>query len=206
MTFLLPALLVVLGIGVFASTMREGLWSNAVTLVNVVTAALIATNVWEPIASMLDEQLPSLTFFWDLVLLWALFAVALLILRLCSDNVSKVKVRFKKPIDLFGGLFFAAWVAWVSVCFTAMTLHTAPLTREFLFKGFRAEDHMMFGLAPDRRWLGFVQRMSQGPFSRAAPQDDPEAHVFDRHGEFMPKYASRRGRYDATEGLLLEDK
>lgn len=206
MAFLFPTLLLVIGIAVFGTIMREGLWSNAITLVNVITASLIATNFWEPIASTLDEQVPSATFLWDLVVLWLLFTIVLLILRLCSDSVSKVRVRFKKPVELFGGLFLAGWVAWVSICFTAMTLHTAPLSREFLFGGFRAEERMMFGLAPDRRWLGFVQRMSLGPFSRVAPQDDPNAHVFDRHSEFMIKYAARRERYSKKVGLLLEDK
>lgn len=205
MTFLLPTLLLVIGIAVFGTIMREGLWSNAIMLVNVVTAGLIATNFWEPIADTLDEQQPRMTFLLDLVVLWVLFAVALLILRLCSDSVSKVQVRFKKPIELLGGLILAGWVAWVSVCFTAMTLHTAPLSREFLFGGFRAEERMMFGLAPDRRWLGFVQRMSLGSFSRVAPQNDPEAYVFDRHSDFMIKYAARRERYSQEAGLLLED-
>ena len=205
MTIIFPALLLVAGIAIFGSIMREGIWSNAITLVNVITAALIATNVWEPLANLLEERAPSFTFMWDMAMIWVVFAVVLLILKLSTDNVSKVKVRFKKPVELFGGWFFAGCVAWVAICFTAMTLHTAPLSREFLFKGFRAEDRMMFGLAPDRLWLGFAQRMSLGPLSRQATANDPEAHVFDRYGEFMVKHASRRERYGAKAGLFIED-
>ena len=45
--------------------------------VNVVTAALLATNFWEPVAGWLMQKMPSGVFLWDIVVLWLLFAVFL---------------------------------------------------------------------------------------------------------------------------------
>ncbi len=50
MTYFLPLLLLVMMVGIFASLMREGMWSNALVFVNVVVAGLVATNFFEPVA------------------------------------------------------------------------------------------------------------------------------------------------------------
>ena len=47
--------MVLLFAAVVAWLWREGMWSNAVTLFNFVTAALIATNYWEPLATMMSR-------------------------------------------------------------------------------------------------------------------------------------------------------
>ena len=55
--------------------------------------------------------------------------------------------------------------------------------REFAFGGFKPETGYFFGLYPDRMWLGFVQRMSRGPYYRDSK------HQFDPQGEFLFRYA-----------------
>lgn len=199
MGLLFNALLILVVLGVFASLMSESLWSNALTLINVVTAALLATNFFEPLADWLESSIPSGAYFWDLISLWVLFAVVLGILRALTDNVSKISVKFKKPIETAGSYFFAAWICWVLLCFLMMTLHTAPLSRNFMFQAFRPEDRLFFGLAPDRKWLAFTQKMSRTTFSRMPSELHPEGHVFDPQAAFMPKYASRRDAYAATD-------
>jgi hypothetical protein len=166
----------------------------------------LATNFWEPLAKLLEGYLTSFTFFWDYLMLWALFALIYGIMRAVTDKLSRAKVRFITLADQIGGAFFAAWVGWVVVCFAAMTLHTAPLARNFLFGGFVPESQMLMGLVPDHKWLGFMQQMSLGPFSRTlAPSErdqnvygkatnpaEQNLAVFDRHADFLPKYATRR--------------
>jgi uncharacterized membrane protein required for colicin V production len=173
---------------------RNGLWSNAIRLVNVITAALLATNFFEPVADWLQGLAGSYQYFMDLVALWGLFVVFLGGMSLLTDFASRVKVRFATVVDRVGAAFFSAWVGWVMIGFTLATLHTAPLPREFLFHNFQAEQRMFFGLAPDRQWLAFVQKMSRGPLCRSATADQwrREATVFDPAGEFMIKYATRR--------------
>ena len=97
-------------------------------------------------------------------------------------------------MDQVGGTLFALWVGWVFVCFMMMTLHTAPLARNFLFDGFQPEQHMLMGLSPDRQWLGFMQKMSLGTFCRSATAEQwkKQEYVFDPHAEFLPKYTARR--------------
>jgi uncharacterized membrane protein required for colicin V production len=196
MTIILPLLLVVMMVGIFAALMREGLWSNAIALVNVIVAGLVATNFFEPLAAFLTKQWPKMSIFTDILALWALFAVTYLVLRVLTDLTSKFRVRFKKPIEDIGNYALALAVAYVAICFTTMTLHTVPLARNFLWKGFRPEDPLLFMLKPDRQWLGFTQMVSGGSLARMTSEKQPEQYLFDPKGEFMPKYASRREQYE----------
>jgi hypothetical protein len=194
MTAVLPVILLIILFACVATLYTDGLWSNAVRLINVVTAALVATNFFEPVARWLEDMAPSYTYFCDFLALWGLFAISFTIFHQLTGQVSKVKVRFLNIVDRIGSGVFALWIGWVMVCFTLMTLHTAPLGRQFLFGGFKAEDKMFMGLAPDRQWLGFVQKESLGPLCRSATPEEweREKYVFDPGADFMPKYASRR--------------
>ena len=127
-----------------------------------------------------------------------------MIFRLATDRVSKVKVRFLKIADQIGSSVFALWIGWVLVCFTMMTLHTAPLARNFLFGGFQPEQRMFLGFAPDRQWLGFMQKESRGALCRSAtPAEwERETYVFDPHASFMLNYATRRA---GVEGTVTRD-
>jgi len=199
MSILFPVLLFVIFIGCVATLYTEGMWGNAIRLINVVTAALLATNYWEPLATRLDNWNHSYTYYWDFLALWGLFAVFMVIFRVATDFASRVKVRFLKIADQIGGGLFAAWIGWVMVCFATMTLHTAPLAKNFMWGGFQPEQRMFMGLAPDRKWLGFMQKVSRGAFCRSAtPAEwEQEKYVFDPRAQFMPKYATRRANLEA---------
>jgi hypothetical protein len=196
----LPILLALILFICVAMMYNEGMWSNAIRLINVVTAALLATNFFEPVARLLDEWAPKVTYLWDFAALWGLFALMMAMSRTLTDQISRVKVRFPERVDQVGGVVFALWVGWVMICFSLMTLHTAPLARNFLFGGFQAEQRMVGGLAPDRQWLGFVQKMSLGTYCRSATRQEwqKQKHVFDPHADFMPKYTVRRIQLEAN--------
>ncbi len=198
-------LLVFLGVlfAVGASLWQEGLWSNAINLVNLVTAALLATNFFEPLSALLIEQSGYFRYFGDFISIWLIFSVALLVFSTATSGVSKYRVRFVKQIENLGGWLLALVNAWVMLCFVTMTLHMAPLTRNFFFGGFKPESRMFLGTAPDRQWLAFVQRQSQGPLSRFTSEDDPEdRYVFDPQALFLIKYASQRDAYAATDSFF----
>ena len=179
---------------------REGMWSNAVTLFNFVTAALVATNYWEPLATMIDDALASATYLADFVSIWLIFRITFSIFRAITDKISKVRVRFKLPVEAVGGLIFAFCVASAVVCFTTMTLHTAPLARDGLGGSFRpdpsASTVLMF--APDSKWLGFVTDLSREGRWSTSP-----TNPFDPNGQFRAKYAQRRVNYQNTTGFLV---
>ena len=86
---------------------NEGLWGNAITLVNVVLAAMLATNYYEPLADLLDGKFPKYTYFADFVSLWLIFTVTYFVMRLLTDTLSKYRVRFKMPVEEVVGIVLA---------------------------------------------------------------------------------------------------
>ncbi len=190
----------------FGFLFGEGMWSNAIRLLNVLTAALLAMNFFEWAARVLEGWGDSFTYMWDFLALWGLFALFLAVLRGATDYISQVKVRFRKITDRIGSPVFAALIGWVMVCFTATSLHTAPLARNPFGGSFQPEQRMFLKLAPDRKWLAFVQSLSRGSFSHAATAEemrqDPDwaedkTRTFDPRSEFMPKYATRRASLES---------
>jgi hypothetical protein len=171
-------------------TLPNGLWGNGVLLIVVVMSALIATNYFEWLAEKLQGYDKSYTYLFDFLAIWLLFAVSAIIIRVFTDKLSKVKVKFRQPFDQIGGIILGAWVGWVMVCFTLFSFHTAPLARNFLQGEFqeKPDSKMLFGLAPDRQWLGFSQKSSTGAFSRG--------QTFDPNAEFILKYSERRARFE----------
>ena len=161
-----------------------GLWSCVIALFNVLMATLLAINYFEPLANFFDTQYKDLTYTYDFVALWLIFVVAYVALRAITDFLSKVNVRFKRPVDVAGGLLFAACVGWVMVCFTTMTLHTAPLHTDFMGAFATPQTREFFGFAPDRVWLGFAQKTSQGVLDRS--------NTFDPNADYIYKYRARR--------------
>ncbi len=193
-----------------AMLVREGLWSNAVTFFNTVFAGLVATTLFEPLANWLDGMVPRGTYLWDFAALWGIFCITAAILRALTDFVSRVRVRFKKPVEMIGGFFFAFCVAWTMVCFTSMTLHTAPLAPEFLWGAFydkNSDDIFWDVTAPDRQWLGLVQQVSAGALSTTVAAEaggKVTKKVFDPKGRFIDTYGGRRADYEKVKGVFLE--
>jgi uncharacterized membrane protein required for colicin V production len=188
-------ILCVIMLACVASLFNDGLWSNAVRLIYVIFASLLAMNFFEPLAGYLEKQMPSYTFVWDFLSLWLLFVIFAIVLKLLTDKISHVKVKFLKIVDQIGGLVFSVWIGWVMVCFTLATLHAAPLSRQFA--GFATEmDQKMFLVGPDRLWLGFTQKQSLGVFGHS-PANEPDKYVFDPQGHYMLNYHYRRAKLES---------
>ena len=81
---------------------REGLWSSAIMFLNVLAAATFATAWFEWAVALLQPRLKSYDYLLDLICIWGLFALILLTLREVSDRVSRTKVKFRKPVEMFG--------------------------------------------------------------------------------------------------------
>jgi hypothetical protein len=191
--------------GSLASMLAGGLWGNVLIFINAVTAALLATNYWEPLANWLNAKSNTYTFLWDFMAQWGIFVLAMVVFRALTDVLSKVKVRFKKPVELAGGIFFALLTGWVLVCFTTFTLHTAPLAQTPLGGEFapKPETRMFVGMGPDRRWLAFVNMLSRGAFQRGGTAEKPNLHEFDPEADYMFKYAQRRKQFEKTPELRV---
>ena len=193
MAVILPILLIVIFIAIVASLYAEGMWGNAIMLVNIVTAALLATNYWEPLADWLEnmnDTMTTYTYLLDFLSLWLIFVVALIVFRVLTDSICRVKVRFLNMANQIGSVIFACLVALVMVCFTTFTLHTAPLGKNFMYGAFKSEEGVVWGWAPDQWWITFARSVSWGAFRW------PEVNRFDHHGDFVGRYEERRAQIE----------
>lgn|GEM_PF-1313450 len=190
---------------------NEGMWGAAIMFVNVVFAGLIAVNFYEPLAKSMDGAMPAAAAFTDFIALWAVFGIAITVLRIITDRVSKVKVRFLKIVDRIGGWSFAVLAGLVVMGFAGMSLHMAPVG----FNGFgggylssedKTDRPQFLFVSPDEFWLGFARHTSRGTFSRMASEEEYNAGVyfFDPYvmkatgqGQWEGRYTLQRYMYDA---------
>jgi hypothetical protein len=190
----------------------QGTWNVAITLINLILAMLIATNYFEPIATMIEELGgSSFTYLLDFLVLWILFAVTFGILRLFSDMLSKKAVKFNLPVEMAGRTILAIWCGYLVVCFTAFSMQMAPLGGITPMGAFEAPNSSSFlGMAPDRQWLGFMQSRSRGALARGNysgnihPDDQGQnVETFDPNSEIPLRYRQRRENFDKLEGLRI---
>jgi hypothetical protein len=194
LTLLLFAILV----AVTGMLVREGLWRSLLMFFNVLAAAAIATAWHAPLANFLEEHLASYTYLLDFLSIWLIFCVVLALAREATDRLSPNTIEFPQLVERIGVGIPAFLTGWVMMAFTAATLHTAPVPRALVQP--TPEARMFLGLAPDRKWLGWVRGSSlAGPFSR------PD-QAFDKDADFILRYADRRLKLEGEEGLRTAAK
>lgn len=188
----------------------HGLWGNAVTLINLILAMLLATNFFEPVAALADHYAPAGTYFYDFTCLWVLFLIFFGTFRGITDALSREGVKFILPVELAGRSLLALWSGWLMVCFVAFSLQMAPLNSVTPLGAWQSPtDGTFLGFAPDRMWAGFMQQNSYGYLSRGKfnekdsnPKDSQlNVQTFDPNGEFPYKYAWRRKQYAGIESM-----
>ncbi|HJQ80801.1 MAG TPA: CvpA family protein [Lacipirellulaceae bacterium] len=147
-----------------AMMVREGLWSNTITLVNIIVSGLAAFGFYSPLVIYLDEMSDGEHTYWlDFAVIWVLFAVVMVVCRVLTAAASKTRMRFKNPIDPVGGPVAAVLAAWTLAAFALATLHMSPMPKD-AFGGKLLHDDVesaSFVMAPDAAWLRFVEKMSQ---------------------------------------------
>ena len=191
----------------------QGVWNIAITLINLILAMMIATNYFEPVATLIEGLGgASFTYLLDFIVLWVLFAFAFGILRLFSDMLSKKAVKFNLPVEMAGRSILAIWCGYLVVCFTAFSMQMAPLNNVTPMGAFETPTSSSFlGMAPDRQWLGFMQSRSRGALARGNfsnnihPSDQGlNVETFDPHSEIPLRYRQRRESYSKAEGLRVQ--
>lgn len=176
----------------------QGIWGSLITLFNVLTAIVLALNLFEPAATWIDSQMPSYTFLIDVVVLWGLFAIFAALFGLLTGFASRVKVRFLKPIDMAGGFVISLWTAWLLVAFIMLSLHTAPLPRSSFGGAFQPEPESRMMLGADRKLLAFMHKLSQGALAASPPRE------FDPQAKFILTYGARRAVFETTRDLRVD--
>jgi uncharacterized membrane protein required for colicin V production len=153
----------------FAATammVQQGLWSNAISLINIVISGLVAFTFYPPLTIYFDEMLDGqYTYLLDFVMIWALFVVTMLIIRAVTGFASKTRMRFKHPIDPVGGPLVGLIAAWVLAGIVLASLHASPMPKN-AFGGSlvysNADVDSASGLfKPDLGWLRFVEHVTK---------------------------------------------
>ena len=149
----------------WAMMVREGMWSNAIKLVNIIMSGLVAYGFYAPLTVYLDEMTGGSNTYWlDFVIIWALFVVTMVILGELTKLLSRTRMRFKNPIDPVGGPLVGFAAAWVLAAFVMATLHTSPMPPDaFSGKLQHSESDVASAsvlTAPDLGWLRFVERVT----------------------------------------------
>lgn len=129
MLWLSILLLVVLFAGI-AMTVNEGLWSNTVSLLAIWLAGIFATLLGPAAGAWALEQFgkdPQLGWYFLFAGMWLVFFVAVIVIRVLFDRLSRVRLRFIPQLDAAGGPLMGLFVAVMFASFCAYTLDKAPI-------------------------------------------------------------------------------
>jgi uncharacterized membrane protein required for colicin V production len=202
---------IIYGIIVFAGLammVREGVWSNTLTLINIIISGLVAFGFYSPLVVYLDESVTDgqHTYWLDFAIIWALFTVTMIILRSLTATASKIRLRFKYPIDDVGGPIIGFVAAWVLAAFTLATLHTSPMPKN-AFGGKLVDskevDSASFMMAPDAAWIRFFVNMT-GKTSFGFTDTNKADWQKKGAAAWVQEYSNHREEFDKSDGLIVK--
>lgn len=209
---MITLLIVLTFLAVIASTWWFGIWSNCLTLINLILSGLIASSFYEGVATRLASSMGYRDLV-DFLAVWLLFVVSFIVLRALTDITSGRKLNFDPLVEIIGQSVLSVWIACVFLAFTLFTLHLSPLTPAD-FQSTPSESTL--GIGPDRMWLAFIQSRSRGALSASKdanflsrayklkdhPDDsDLNARVFDPYGKFIADQVDRRTKLASKKSL-----
>jgi hypothetical protein len=178
----------------------EGAHGAAVTFVATLLSGLLATNFFEPLATFLAGMLRDYDHYMDLIAFLGVFAICVTLLRVLAEQLQPTQ------LELYGTIYeplrwaSAVGTGYIVMALVAVSLHLAPMGRDFL--GFTPERKNLFGMSPDRQWLGFSQYVSEKSLRCGRVFDAPVYQAPGTTAErvwssFPIRYASRRSMLDA---------
>lgn len=180
----------------------RGAVSAGVTLIGLLFAGLLAMNWFEPASDALgglageDAPLAAYRDFGSLLILLAAF---FLIIRVVTNRLLPANPPLPPMLETPGRWILGLAAGFIAAALLLTAVHTFPGDRDF-GGAFPPEPSARSGplmkLAPDYRWLGFTQHVSEHVFRR--PGDD---RVFDGRqadfGEGAKRFATFPTRYAA---------
>lgn len=147
--------LVLLFLAIIGSNIWLGLWNNIITFCNFLIAAIAAHGLWRVINDLFAEAPKEIGDNADVISIWAPFILATVILRVVTDSLSSVRLRFHPVVEWTGrGVVCTA----LAVCFIMFTCSTAKLG---FISGSLAEKYRTFG---GELWEQLSDYWLLGPF------------------------------------------
>jgi len=113
---------VAVGFWILGTNYKEGLWGNAVVVVNGICAFPLAVAIGHGATMIVLAQSGVGDVFArrmiGMAFMWVMFAGVLALFRTLTDRLSRTKVRFFKPIDRAGSMVFIA-LSWLGLALYA---------------------------------------------------------------------------------------
>lgn len=201
-------LLAIFGIVVWMVA-SDGPWSAAIAFVSVLLSGLAAMNYFEPLANLLQSTVAG-SYDWqnrlDIMVFGGLFAAGVFGLRTIGETLLPTYADLHGPVYEAGRWGFGVLTGYLLTAIICMSLHLAPLPREFL--GFTPERGNLLGMAPDRQWLALTQYVSEKSMRHVRRDGRPiifDGAVFPSNPDdpsttqtwsaFPIRYAARRQKY-----------
>ena len=194
---------------------REGLLTACTMFLNVFLAGLIAFNLFEPLADLLEPSLADnfLHGWEDGLCLMVLFCLVLGFMRLVTNSIAPSDLEYPPALLRAGGVIFGLASGYLASGVIVCILQTFPWHKNFM--GFEAQyDPAAAGsgfrsiLPPDRVWLALMQRAGAYAFSNNKDEDDKEEstpyhryQTFDKYSTFELRYGRHRRFGDFHEPL-----
>jgi hypothetical protein len=174
----------------------EGAVGAGTTFFAAVLSGLLAMNFFEPLADAVDN-IGFIGQRADMIALLGLFGVLVTLARLAAERISPTFISLQGLAYDAGRWGFGFLTGYLTAAILLTALHTAPLPREFW--GFRAERNNLFdAVAPDRQWLGFVQYVTEKPFSKTQAIEDPRFGRIELPKVFDGRTAYHWGDFDSA--------
>ncbi len=206
-------ILILIFILVIASTWWSGLWSNFITLVNLLVAGMAASSFYQTLTAKLMSWQPSYRLLAEFVSLWLIFVVTFIVLRGLTDFLSSIRLKFDFLTEIIGRSLVSVGIACVFVCFTMFSLQMAPLPPNWFGEETQdsdataevAEDlKYASAFGPDSLWVSFIRVGSRGAFAESRdenfflPADQREFIVNEKPLEFDTR------AFDPTELFFID--
>ncbi|MDO4568935.1 MAG: CvpA family protein [Planctomycetia bacterium] len=181
---ILSTILLFIFLGVFGATMRSGLWTNTIRLINFFLAAFLAASMGEYVGGFLRGFMESYGFFTNFLGIWIVFDLTYLILREITTKISRVNVKFHLAINQYAGYFVALLLAYFFVGFSLYTVHQAPLSKNCIRGEFSPDGAMFFGMSPDKQFHAIFKYVANGAYA--------SGNEFDPNDRYFSNYAKGR--------------
>ncbi len=126
-------LIVLIGFLFFAGvamTVGEGLWNNTLLLFSVMLGGLLAVVAGVPLGNWVIVQAdadPSYAWYFVFGGMWITFALSVTLIRLATDRLSPVRMKFIPLLDKITGPLMGLFVAVMLTSFAAYTLERVPI-------------------------------------------------------------------------------
>jgi uncharacterized membrane protein required for colicin V production len=196
-------------LGMTYALMSEGLWGSVLMFFNVLFAGILAFNFYEPLAAALAKNLSPLSGFADTLCLLGIFIVVVVLLRLTTETLGPLMVRYPSPVYHLGRIVFALAGSVVTAAILLLAYETAPVHKK-LFGVIDYKYAPPFKMGLDRGWLGFFQYTTGQIFANyGAGRRDPHteygsAKVFDPRAEWLLNH--QEARPYGSESILGGDE